>query len=166
MTELWQVQRRHVSMMALTLKTFGNIVRATDVESARTYRDSGDGWTALEVLCHMRDFDEFFYQRAVMIIEQDHPILPAYDHEQIAIDRKYNEQDWYAVYDELVEKRERFREFFKSLTPEQWERTGKHPEREEPFTITDAAMQVGLHDVIHIEQMTRLLQEKLTAVSD
>jgi len=46
--------------------------------------------------------------------------------------------------------------FFASLTPEQWARDGVHPERE-GFTMTDAVMQVGLHDLDHLEQITRIL---------
>lgn len=163
MTTLYLVRRRHVKLMRQTLETLGHIVHTTTPNDARTFRDPDDGdkgWTSLEILCHLRDFDQFFYDRAVMILEQDHPDLPAYDHEQIAIDRQYNQQDWHTAYAELVESRHRFREWFKALSDEQWERVGNHPERDHPFTLTDAAMQIGLHDVTHIEQITRILRQR------
>ena len=48
---------------------------------------------------------------------------------------------------------------FKALTPEQWERTGIHPERG-LFTMTDAALQVVSHDCDHTEQITRILLQR------
>lgn len=160
MTDIITIRKRHVIQMKLGVQTFTNIAASVSHQDATTYRDSGDGWTVLEVLCHMRDFDRIFYQRAVMMRDQQLPKLPAYDHEKMAIDRHYNEQEISGVMDEFVASREQFRTFFKELTPTQWERGGYHPEREGVFTMTDALMQVTLHDVVHLEQITRILAEK------
>ena len=44
------------------------------------------------------------------------------------------------------------------ITAADWERGGVHPERDN-FTMTDAVMQVGLHDLDHLEQITRVLAQ-------
>jgi hypothetical protein len=53
---------------------------------------------------------------------------------------------------------------FESLTEEQWSRAGIHPERGH-FTLLDSLIQVGTHDVTHLEQITRLLAERKGPVS-
>jgi hypothetical protein len=152
-------RRRYLNLIKNTCRTYGNIVSAISTADATTWRDGGDGWTALEVLCHVADFDEFFYGRAVMMLEQDYPNLPAYDHEALAIERAYNRQDKAVVYARLLESRTRFVALFETLSDEQWNRAGIHPERGH-FTLLDALIQVGTHDVTHLEQMTRILAER------
>lgn len=161
MTTMTLVRQRSIALMQKTLDTLTNIMQNVDDHMAVTLRDPHDGdkgWTTLEVLCHLRDFDEFFHGRAVMMRDQGHPQLPAYDHEALAIERRYNEQNPAEVLADLQQKRARFVTFFQNLTDEQWERTGVHPERDS-FDMTDAVMQVGHHDAIHIEQITRILAQ-------
>ena len=94
------------------------------------------------------------------MVALENPILPAYDHEAIAIELKYNEQNLFDVYEDLKNHREKFASFFDSLEGEQWDHEGQHPERDS-FTMLDSLMQVGLHDNVHIEQITRIIAEKL-----
>ncbi len=150
------VRARQVLSMRLTLKSLGHIVARIDDEQARSLRDGSDGWSIMEIVCHLRDFDVIFYDRAVMMLAQEHPQLPAYDHEAMAIERDYQSQSLVSAYASLQVSRLRFVGFFKGLTAEQWARSGIHPERDS-FSMTDAAMQVPLHDLDHIEQITRVL---------
>lgn len=162
MSTLVDIRRRHVKLMQNTVTILGHIlggVRQTQAETLRDEQDGPKGWSILEIVCHLRDFDEFFAHRARMIVEQDHPILPAYDHEMLAIERDYNHQKLADAYWSLAQSREKFVVFFKQLTDEQWERTGIHPERGE-FSVIDAAIQVGHHDCVHIEQITRILAQR------
>ena len=151
-----QVRERQLAIMRLTCDTLGHILAGVPAEQARALRDGEDGWSIIEILCHLRDFDQIFYRRAVMMRDEDHPRLPGYDHEAMAIERAYQGEDLSAAYQTLCESRARFIEFFTALTPAQWERGGVHPERG-GFTMTDAAIQVGLHDLDHMEQITRVL---------
>lgn len=150
------VRARQVLSMRLTLKSLGHIVAKIDDETARSLRDGADGWSIMEIVCHLRDFDEIFYQRAQMMLAQEHPQLPAYDHEAMAIERNYQANSLTDALADLLASRARFVDFFKGLTAEQWARGGIHPERDS-FSMTDAAMQVPLHDLDHIEQITRVL---------
>lgn len=159
MTTMKLVRTRHIGLMEKSLQTLVNMLANVSQETATTLRDLNDGptgWTTLEVVCHLRDFDEIFYNRAKMMRDQDNPALPAFDHEQMAIDNNYNEQNLGEALCKLVGSRTKFVEFFKGLSDEEWERGGNHPERDS-FSMTDAVMQVGLHDVTHIEQIVRIL---------
>lgn len=157
--QLELVRTRHIRQMELTALTLQHIMARVDDTLARTARDPDDGdkgWTTLEVLCHLRDYDEIFYERAQMMVAGGTPDLPRYEHEALAVERRYNEQDPGAVLAALVQTRARSVAFFTGLTPAQWQTAGIHPERG-LFTMTDAAMQVGQHDVLHIEQITKIL---------
>ncbi len=151
-----QARQRQIAMMRLTCDTLGHVIGGLSAEQARELRDGVDGWSIVEILCHLRDFDEIFYQRALLMLNEEQPQLPAYDHEAMAIERGYQRQDLKAAYQELRRSRQRFIDFFAALSPRQWQRGGHHPERDS-FTMTDAALQVGMHDLDHLEQITRVL---------
>ncbi|MBK8430534.1 MAG: DinB family protein [Chloroflexi bacterium] len=161
MTTMTQVRQRCLWMAQNNLQLLAHLLANVSQETAVTLRDPNDGdkgWTTLEVVCHLRDFDEFFRLRAMMMREQDNPALPAYDHEAIAIERRYNEQNLTAVFTDFQAKRAQFIAFFKNLTDEEWERPGIHPERGH-FTMTDALMQIMTHDCVHMEQIGRILHQ-------
>lgn len=156
MDQLANIRQAQLYTMELTARTLGHLLAPVDQERATTLRDGPGGWTTVEVVCHLRDFDGFFRGRAEMMLEEESPQLPAYDHEAIAIERSYNADQLATAYDDFLASRAKTRALFASLTPEQWERGGIHPERG-PFSLTDAAIQVGLHDMIHIEQILKIL---------
>lgn len=156
-----QIRSRHLHIIEATCQIYGHVLRTISQEQAQTWRDQNDapnGWTVLDVLGHVTEFDDYFYGRAVMIRDQEYPTLPAYDHDALAIEHAYNTQDKEAVYARFVQSRARFIEFFKQLDDAQWERAGLHPERGH-FTLWDALMQVSTHDTRHLEQMTRIIAE-------
>ncbi len=158
-TTMDQVRKRQIAAMRLSLDILEHILKGVPAEKARRLRDGDDGWSIIEILCHLRDFDEIFYNRAQMMLNEDHPQLPAYDHEAMAIDGAYQQEELGGSLAALKASRMRFTEFFKSLSPAQWERGGVHPERDS-FSMTDALMQVGLHDLDHLEQITRVLSQE------
>lgn len=156
-----QSKGRAIRLIQNSIKVYGHILRTITQEQARTWRDQNDapnGWSALEVLCHVADFDEFFCHRVQMMLAEEYPQLPAYDHEALAVERAYNQQDKDAVYARFVESRARFVALFESLNDEQWDRAGVHPESGH-FTVLDALMQVGSHDTLHLEQMMRIIAD-------
>lgn len=157
-TSLQQVRERHIGAMRLSCKVLDHILRGVSEEQARELRDGPNGWSIVEIACHLRDFDEIFHSRAKMMLSQDCPNLPAYDHEAMALERAYQQERLCSVRKQLMASRSGFIAFFESLTAEQWERDGVHPERG-GFTMTDAVMQVGLHDLDHLEQITRVLAQ-------
>ena len=151
-----QVRQRQLAAIRLSCEILGNILEEVTDNQACELRDGPDGWSVIEVVCHLRDFDEIFHNRAVMMLENDHPPLPAYDHEAMADERAYQQETLRDAYSALKLSRQRLIAFFNSLTREQWSRGGEHPERDS-FTMTDALMQVALHDLDHLEQITRVL---------
>lgn len=160
MADFNDIQKRHINLMTKTAEIVGHILKNVSAEQAQTLRDGPEGWTILEILCHLRDFDIIFRERAQMILEGNHPTLLAYDHEAMAIDKAYNAEDFAYAYDAFRFSRSQTRELFEALTDEQWTLSGIHPERGE-FSMTDALIQVSHHDITHIEQISRLLEQEI-----
>lgn len=158
MTLLDRVRLKHITLMQKTIATLNNVLADVTPEQAATLRDGADGWTILEVLCHLRDFDGIFQGRVRLMLDQDNPLLTAYDHLALAVENDYNNQDFSQVLAELNQSRADFVALFNSLSAEQWERGGVHPEAG-AITLTDSLMQVSHHDSDHIEQITRILRD-------
>lgn len=95
----------------------------------RPSRDGG--WGAIENMCHLRDWEEIFVDRARAIVDQDRPELPAYDDELWAIERDYRGQNPERVMQRLRALREEFVGVLKGVPPEGWARTGYHADRGE-----------------------------------
>lgn len=150
---------RFLAVIRKTLTTFGNLCTDLSDEAAHVWRDGGDGWTVTEILCHLRDFDVIFLGRARQMLDEENPLFIAYDHEQLAVERDYNRQNMSDVLSELYQSRQEMLTFFASLTAEQWERSGIHPEQG-AWTMLHSVAQVATHDNNHIEQITRILFEK------
>ena len=153
------VHQRHIALMQLTSKTLHNVLHSVSATDATTLRDGPNGWTTLEVVCHLRDFDAIFRQRAQQIVAEDYPHLMPQDHEAMVVDRHYNDDTLADVLATLDASRQETVAFFQSLTPAQWERAALHPSQGH-FTLTHAVIQVGSHDVNHLEQITRILPQR------
>jgi hypothetical protein len=125
-------------------------------DQARRFKDGPDGWSVVEVVCHLRDLEEVFYQRALRMLNEDEPVFEAVDQNDIARRGNYINQTLSRVFEEYVEKRRRTLLFFNGLTVEQWQRGGIHPE-DGHITLLEQAFQIGAHDTDHIEQIVRAM---------
>lgn len=130
------------------------ILTAVPQETAASAWD-GD-WNVIGVLCHLRDFDQIFYERANLMNDTDNPTLTPRDHEQLAQAGDYNHQNLAEVLAQFNTHRTRFIEWLEALPAERFARGGFHPENGQ-ITILEQAAQVATHDIDHLEQMMRAL---------
>ncbi len=157
MTLPTDLYRRLNAIIRLNAASYAQLLAGITQEAASTYRDGGDGWTALEVVGHLHDFDKIFLMRAKRVLTEDNPLLAPQDHEQLVADAAYNTWDKGALAETFIASRRELRHFFRDLDATDWTRAGTHPERDTPFTLGDALLQVVGHDADHLEQVTRLL---------
>jgi hypothetical protein len=150
----WQTER-----LVLGLQTVESILSVTAEAAMRHYRDGGTGWTALEVLGHLFDFEEVLWERARLTVEADRPALPFPDPDALVIANRHNATDWHALFADWRMRREGFLAFLRARAATDWERIGIHPNRG-PMTLEDQLFLCSLHDSIHIEQMTRVLAQR------
>lgn len=150
----WQFDKLRKSV-----KVIGYVVQGIAQGDATTYRDGGTGWTVVEVMGHLVDFEAIFLERARLIVEQDNPDLPYYDPDELVIARNHNAQNLQGIYTRWVEHRATFLDYLAERDETAWERVGKHPRRG-PLTLAQQLLLTGWHDINHLEQMTHILLEK------
>ena len=154
-----RLQTRFLDTMQLTMDSLNAILKELAQADAQKWRDGGDGWTVLEVVCHLRDYDRIFRERAAMILHEDNPTFLHYDHLALVVDNNYNEQSLTAVLHQLTMSRQETLTLFNNLEKSAWQRAGQHATMGE-FTMFDLANHIGWHDVNHLEQITRIIAEK------
>lgn len=153
------IRNWYIDQLRKGLQIVHSFLSGVSPEDATTYRDGGTGWTVLEVLCHLRDYEDLFLQRASVSVEQDSPELPHPNPDAMASEGRYNEQDIQVVYKVWEERRGKFLAFLESLDESAWAKAGKHPRRG-LMTVQDQLALAAWHDVNHLEQMMRILAER------
>ena len=136
-----------------------HILDLSPIEVFSRYRDNGSGWTVTEVLCHLRDFESVFLERAKLTANKEFPDLPFPDPDQLALDHSYAKEEAWPAFEDWVRRRRAFLEFLECLPEEDWERAANHPTRGR-FTLHQQLMLAAWHDVNHLEQITHILVEK------
>ncbi|MEQ8677692.1 MAG: DinB family protein [Aggregatilineales bacterium] len=154
----WMISALKKSHLVLGM-TIGDVSQ----EQAQDIRDGADGWTILEIMCHVRDFQEIFMGRATRILNEDTPTLVPVDEaarEQMIIDNAYSQQNLRDVYKDYVRTRHVFIEMLTALEDTQLDRRGIHPMTGE-VDVTTPIFHTILHDADHTEQIARILGKQL-----
>lgn len=146
-------------MLEKALPTYACVVHFASIEDLCTWRDGGDGWTALEVLCHVRDFDEVFLARVRVTLNEENGAQPLPNPNQMAIERRYNDQEPDAALAEWRRNRTQLLDTLRPLPESRWSRVALHPKRG-PMSLSDQLALITWHDMNHLEQMTRVLAER------
>jgi hypothetical protein len=132
------------------------LLRDVTQEEAATLRDGPDGWSVLFIACHLRDFEAIYRARIELMLTEEQPTFELTDNDELARRNAYAAQDLRAVLAETRAGRRSLIARLEQLSDEQWLRVGLHPEQG-PTTVLDAAINAGLHDVDHAEQILRCL---------
>lgn len=122
----------------------------SDEALMRPARDGG--WGVVEVLPHLRDWEEIYLHRIQMILEHERPELPAHDDDLWAIERDYRGQDPRFTVNHFREMRAQSVELLTQAPPEAWERTGWHTVHNE-ITLLWLVNGMCNHDREHLEQI-------------
>ena len=114
-------------------------------------RPDPERFTLREVVAHLADWDRVFLGRMTQTRDSDHPVLQGIDEGQVAVDNDYAHIDPAESLARHKAHRAALVAFLRTLTPEQWERTGNHTELG-PISLTAQAVLVGAHDGYHRQQ--------------
>lgn len=125
-------------------------------EAVLSRRPDEQNWSAKEIICHVRDTEEYFLSRFQMILSFHEPKFSPADAGRWATERQYLRND---VGEALTAFRQRRREtlsFIKEIKPAQWERTCIHAIRGR-MTLRDYLNLLAGHDKNHLDQIKRAL---------
>ena len=125
-----------------------------DEAAARTLRDGPDGWSILFIVCHLRDYERIVAARVAALLATDDPLLVTADNETLARDGAYADQSLAEAREVLRLDREDLIARLASLGDAHWQRAGHHPQQG-AATLLEVAINAGLHDVDHLEQIAR-----------
>ena len=151
-----------ISGLKKSYRVFGLTIEGITQEQAKSIYDGPDGWNILEIMCHVRDYQEIFFGRIKQIINEDNPTFKVYDEiarEALVIDNDYANQNLRETYDEYAATRQKLIEFLSSLTEDQWQRPGIHPMIGN-VDITVPIFHTIIHDVDHAEQIGRIVAQR------
>jgi hypothetical protein len=114
------------------------------------------GWGMVEILAHLRDWEEVFHGRLWAMLEQDRPHLEVLDDSLWAIERNYREQKPRKVFGRFRELRQILTEKVDGLDEAEWQRVGIHPRRGE-ITVHWLLDRLCDHDADHLERARDVL---------
>ncbi len=129
-------------------------------ESGLARRPDAKNWAGKEVLCHLRDTEEFFQLRFEAIATMDEPKFAAANPDRWAEERQYLRNDAAEALAAFRRRREENLTALKKLTPEQWKRVGIHPARGR-MSADDVLTLMAWHDDNHLDQLRRALDGKV-----
>lgn len=137
--------------------TLNRLLAGVSQEEAQKAVGGDENWSVIEVLCHLRDAEEYGLQRDIRMRDQDNPDIFPYDQEKLAVERNYAAQDLRQVLAEFLAKRQQRIAVLEGLSPEGWRRTGNHTEMG-TIDIFSHTLHMVTHDTIHCAQIARQLQ--------
>jgi hypothetical protein len=136
--------------------TLKGLLSKVSEEQARSARGGDENWSVVEVVCHLRDAEEFTIQRVESMRDQNNPQIIGYDQKALARERKYNQADLNSALTAFIKLREHLITSLSALASADWERGGEHNENGH-MTIFSYILHIVSHDAIHCAQIARQL---------
>lgn len=121
---------------------------------AEARRDGAEGWNLLYIVCHLRDMEAQYMGRIQDLLAAPNPIFRTVSNPELIERNQYAAQHFHAALAEYQSRRAQTLALLETLTDEQWLLSGTHPEQG-PATLLDVAVNCGLHDIDHMEQIVR-----------
>jgi hypothetical protein len=122
-----------------------------------TRRPTPDAWAPVEVVCHLRDLEESFFDRLTSVLTEDEPRFPTTDPGRWAVERQYLRQDAAAAAEAFATRRLETLALFGGLASEAWARAGHQVDSRGRRTVDDFLTVMAWHDENHLAQLTRAL---------
>ena len=116
-----------------------------------------DAWAAVEVVCHLRDAEEWFVARCRMVLEMDEPAFPRNNPDRWARERQYLRHDSDRAIESFRAWREEAIALFRSLGGDAWARGGVHTDSRGRRTLDEFLSLMAWHDDNHLDQLVRAL---------
>ena len=127
------------------------------LDAAASRRRPADGeWAVVEVVAHMGDTEERALARVRRMLDEDDPVLPGYDQEELARERRYIEMDLAEALERFEAIRAEHAALLAGLDDAGWRRRGRHSEQG-PMDVALYEAHVAGEDVDHMAQIARLV---------
>lgn len=139
-----------VTVLAATSREFRRIIEGKSDEALAQPASDGE-WGVVEILPHLRDWEEVYLDWIQQILNQDTPELIVMDDSLWAIEHDYANEKVPSVLDRFAELRGEVVSLLESLEDAAWQREATHPQLGR-LTLHQLADRMCDHDARHIEQ--------------
>jgi hypothetical protein len=156
---MYNQTRDLLDALRVTPDTLTGLLAGVTQERARVAKGGEEGWSVIEVLCHLRDAEEYGLQRDILMRDRDNPDIFSWDQEKLALERNYAAQNLRTVLAEFTTLRQQRIAVLESLSPEGWKRTGNHREIG-TIDIFSHVLHMVSHDAIHCAQIARQIKDE------
>ena len=156
---MYNLTKDMLDALRATPDILAGLLAGVSQEQARQARGGDEGWSVVEVLCHLRDAEEFGLQRDILMRDRNNPDILPWDQEKRAVEQNYAAQDMRAALAAFISLRQQRLAVLAGLSPEAWQRTGNHPEIG-AIDIFSHVLHMVAHDAIHCAQIARQLLDR------
>ena len=125
-------------------------------EESLARRPAHDAWSVTEILCHLRDVEEFYLQRVQTILANRDPVITVFDPERWAVDRQYARCAGRPALEAFTRRRAETLTVLDAIADDDWERGGSHAQRGW-MTVRRIVHGWAKHDDEHVDQIRRAL---------
>jgi hypothetical protein len=153
---MYDIARDLLDALRAAPDVYKHLLDGVTQTQAQAARGGDENWSVVEVMCHLRDAEERALERERAMRDQEHPFLPAYDQEAWARERNYAGADLQDALAAFLRLRAERVTLLSGLTPDQWQRGGRHQEQGD-ITIEAHVLHMVAHDTIHAAQIARQL---------
>jgi hypothetical protein len=148
--------RDPIGVLSRTAEVLDEFVKKNPVQKLQTRPFPGK-WTPNEIFGHLVDTEWTFGFRMRMIFCEEEPTILGMDQEKWVERQRYNQQDPRELVGLFRALRGGNLALWKTMTPTDLARVGRHNERGAESLGMMLRMEAG-HDLSHIDQITRYLQ--------
>jgi hypothetical protein len=160
---MYDSYRELVEALRATPETLNGLLQGITPRQAREARGGDEGWSVIEVVCHMRDTEAFALKRMQTIRDEAQPVISGFDQEAWARDRNYAGAELAAALAEFRLWRDQHAAALAALSDEAWERTGQHAKLG-TVSLSNHTLHLVWHDAIHLAQIARQLGQGLQRI--
>lgn len=141
---------RIIDALEATIVNFQRLMENRSREELQQAAQDG-GWGIVEILAHVRDWEEVHHERVRSILIEDHPVLEDYDDTLWAIEHDYGSQEGHKVFHDIAELRQDLVERLRELDQDAWQR-GAVLSGHGEITLTWLMENLVRHDAKHLNQ--------------
>lgn len=155
---MYNTEREVIDVLREGPQTLATLVRGLNTEQLRSVRGGDEGWTIVEVICHLRDTEAIVLERMRTLRDSPSPQIDGFDQESLARERHYAAADHRVACAEFAHLRAQHVQELTALSPEQWHRSGQH-RTIGAVSILNHSIHMLWHDAIHMAQIARQIAD-------
>jgi hypothetical protein len=126
-------------------------------EAARQWRPAPGKWSVHEVIVHCADSETNSHMRIRYLLAEPEPLILGYDQDRWARDLAYHDLPLPPALATIRAVRANTVPLLQRLTPEQWQRSGRHTEHAAPYGADQWLAIYAEHLEVHSRQIARNL---------